>query len=82
MRNSQSVEQDWMLWWWLIHAKDAVNMVRQKELDRYNISARKSAVLFAIHFLGDEATPASIAQLLLRKPNTISEFLDRMEKES
>ena len=80
MKNSHSVDQDWTLWWWLIHARDAVNLVRQKELDRYNISARKSAVLFAIHFLGDEATPTSIAQLLLRKPNTISEFLDRMEK--
>lgn len=80
MRNCSTFNQDWILWWWLLHAKDAIHMVRQRELDKHNISARQSAVLFAIHFLGDTATRTTIAQLLLRKPHTISEFLCRMEK--
>ena len=37
--------------------------------------------MFVIQALGDKATPGEISRWLLRKPNSVSEFLQRMEKD-
>jgi DNA-binding MarR family transcriptional regulator len=54
---------------------------RQKELDKYGISAEVAAALFAILRLGRKATPAEIARQLFLERHSISEQLMRMEKD-
>ena len=73
-------DKDYDLWLLLGHTRDAIHKARQKELNKYDIFARQSAVLLSIQIIGDKATPAEISRLLLREPHGISEFLARMEK--
>jgi rRNA processing protein Gar1 len=68
-------------WIWLSRTRDAVFAARRKELHRYDISARQASVMFVIQALGDKATPSEISRWLLREPHSVSEFLQRMEKD-
>ena len=68
-------------WIWLSRTRDAVFSARRKELHRYAISARQASVMFVIQALGDKATPSEISRWLLREPHSVSEFLQRMEKD-
>jgi len=81
MRDSLSIDEDFKLWALLGQAADVVLRARQKELNRYGISAIEAGTLLAIQIIGDRATPAEITRWLLRKPHTVSELLKRMEKE-
>jgi len=65
----------------LAQARGAMLKARRKELTRYHISPRQSAVLFYIRAIGDKATPAEISRGLFRESNSISEILGRMEKQ-
>jgi len=65
----------------LAQAREAILKARRKELTRYNISPRQSAVLFYIRAIGDKATPAEISRGLFREPHSVSEILGRMEKQ-
>jgi DNA-binding MarR family transcriptional regulator len=59
--------------------REAINKIRQKELNVIGIHDRRSAILVAIDGLGEQATPNAIASLLLRKRHTISNVLTKME---
>lgn len=75
-----SVDENYKLVVLLAQAREAILKARRKELTRYNISPRQSAVLFYIRAIGEKAMPAEISRGLFREPNSISEILDRMEK--
>ena len=80
MKNFSSTDRDYNLWVLLNRARDAVLKARQKELQRYNISASRAAAVFVIEAIGDKARPAEISRKLFREPHTISGLLSRMEK--
>ena len=80
MRELPPVEQSYNLWVLLSQTRNAILRVRQKELDRSNISVAQVAILFAIQSIGDRATPAEIARCILRTPHSVSVVLSRMEK--
>jgi len=80
MKNFSSTDRDYNLWVLLNQARDAVLKARQKELQRYNISASRAAAVFVIEAIGDKARPAEISRKLFREPHTISGLLSRMEK--
>ena len=73
-------DRDFELWVLLAQTREAMFNSRKKELSKYSITPRESAVLNFVQTLGDRATPAEIARWLLREPHSISELLDRMEK--
>ena len=81
MKNFSLTDQDFNLWWLLVQTRDAILKARRKELRQYNVSGRNAATLFIIQSLGDNATPAEISRWLLREPHSISEILNRMEKQ-
>jgi len=74
-------DQDYELWVLLAQAREAMYKARKKELIKYDLSPRQSAVLFAIQAIGDGATLTDIARLLFRELHSTSELLARMEKE-
>lgn len=74
-------DQDYELWVLLAQTREAMYKARQKELIKYELSPRQSAVLFAIQAIGDGATLTDIARLLFRELHSTSELLTRMEKE-
>jgi DNA-binding MarR family transcriptional regulator len=55
--------------------------VRGRELGYHGISAMHAAVLDAVHEIGRKATPAEIARRLVREPHTISNLVNRMERQ-
>lgn len=78
MQNNYS---DYYLWILFNQTRDAISKVRERELLSHRISERHAQLLFIIKLIGRDATPAKIARYLLREPHSISEIIDRMEKQ-
>lgn len=68
------------LWALLLQASYALFELRNKELQPAGLTTLQAAVLLFMHIIGDHATPARISRWLMRKPNTVSAILDRMEQ--
>lgn len=69
------------LWVLLSQTRDAIVKVRERELLSQGISERHAQLLFVIKLIGRDATPAKVARWVFREPHTISEILNRMEKQ-
>ena len=54
---------------------------RYQELKKYGLTPRKAALLNMVSMIGKKATPAEIARWVYRKPHSITELINRMEKE-
>ncbi len=68
------------IWILLFQTRNAVVKARNRELKKYGVKGEESFVLYVIKALGEQATPATIARLLIREPNTVSGLLSTMEK--
>ena len=75
-----SVDRDFKLWVLLHQTRDAVHKSAEKELRRFGLSPMEAALLFAVHAIGERATPAEISRWLFRESHSVSGLLDRMEK--
>ena len=69
------------LWLLLRRASYAALKARAKELHQYGISSANGGVLFIVHKLGQQATPAEISRQIFREPHSVSGLLKRMEKD-
>ena len=81
MEKFLSSKEDAALWMWLSRTRDAIFRARERELHQYNISCIQSTVKQIIRALGDKATPAEISRWAFRESQSVSELLNRMEKE-
>jgi len=54
--------------------------VREKELQRYNMTPEQAQVLMIAQELDNKGTPAEISRKLVRQPHTISALVNRMER--
>jgi len=77
----QDIYSDYYLWVLFSQTRDAISKARERELLSQHISERHAQLLFIIKLIGRNATPAKIARWLLREPHSISEIIDRMEKQ-
>jgi len=68
------------LWVLLSRTRDAMWAARQFELDKFNISVRQAATLYAIHNLSDNANLPDISRWVFQKSHSISELISRMER--
>lgn len=75
-----SVDRDFKLWVLLHQTRDAVHKAAEKELRRFGLSPMEASLLFAVHAIGERATPAEISRWLFRESHSVSGLLDRMEK--
>ena len=76
--NSEELFDVWAL---LRLTRRAITKVRAKELSEYGLSPRRSTVLLIIKALGDNATPPNISRWLFQELHTVSELLNRMERD-
>lgn len=74
------IDDNYRLFYMLLRARDIVFEVREKELAQFGLRPRHSAVIYAIKTLGEKATPGEIANIVFRKPHSVSVMLNRMEK--
>jgi len=75
------IYSDYYLWVLFSQTRDAILKARERELHTHHISERHAQLLFIIELIGHNASPAKISRWLLREPNSISEIIDRMEKQ-
>ena len=78
---NMNTDEDYNLWVLLAQARDALYKARQKELSKYDISPRQSAVLFIMQATGAQATATELAKYLFRETHSTYELLLRMERE-
>jgi len=69
------------LWVMIAQTKDAILRARQRDYARFNISNERRAVLWSIQNNGGHATPVEISRQLFRELHSVTEMLNRMEKE-
>ena len=74
-------DSDYDMWALIAQTRHILFKARKKELEEYKISPMKSAVLVKIQELADKATPTQIARVIVREPHSVSEILNRMEKD-
>ena len=80
--SSQSFsDEDYVLAMLLRQSSDAMMRARQAELMPAGVTTIEAATLLVIDGLGVRAMPARIAELVLRRPNSMSALLQRMEKD-
>ncbi len=77
----RDIYSDYYLWVLFSQTRDAISKARERELHSQDISERHAQLLFIIELIGRNATPAKIARWLFREPHSISEIIDRMEKQ-
>ena len=74
-------DEYFVLWVMVAQTKDAVLKARQRDYARFNISNERRAVLWCIQNNGGQATPVEIARQLFRELHSVTEMLNRMNKE-
>lgn len=79
-RNDKLLDFNYGLWQLLSRTRHLVFKARQKELNRYGISANYAAFLSAIDRLGKRATPTVLSQEFFMERHSASELLVKMEK--
>ena len=73
-------DKDYNLWVLLSNTRYEIFKARQKELAP-NVYVRHAAVIIFIASNGGEATPGEISSVMIRQPHSVSELLNRMEKQ-
>ena len=74
-------DEDYMLWRLFTQTRNAILKTRQKELSAYNLSHRQAGALLISHATEGEITPYKYAKWVVLERHTVSELLDRMEKQ-
>ena len=80
MNDLQSTDEEYKLWWLILHMRRAMRKARARELFQYGISPEEAAVLFITQTRGPRVTPAEISRCILREPHSTFGLLSRMEK--
>jgi len=80
MKKSSLEDRDFSLWMLLSEVTDGIRKARKKELMAHSVLPGHSPLLQAVQDAGSRATPSEIARRLFRRPHTISQLLNRMEK--
>ncbi len=77
-------DPDFSLWSMLHQTRQLMFLVREEELGQHDLSTIESSVLFVIQAIEQtgetQATLGEIARWLFRRPHTISQLVDRMER--
>jgi len=79
----ERISTDYKRYAWILVGKAREEMLkaRQKELTPYEISPRQAYVVDILYNLGRRATIAEVAKHVDREVNTLSQQLNRMEKD-
>ena len=69
------------LWAALFQTSHVMEVARENEIRQLGISMMQSAVLWVAKVVEPPVTPGKLSKWLLRKPNSITGLLDRMERQ-
>lgn len=75
-------DEDYMLWRLFTQARNAIHKLRNKELLRYGLTSRKAAILLILQAVkNNDINSYKIAKWLILEHHSVSELINRMEKE-
>ena len=74
-------DKDYNLYLLLIETTDEILKLWQKELNRYGLHYRRAVILLVLRYIHDRAISSEIARRLFRERNSISELLNKMERD-
>ena len=78
---SKIIDKEYDLWILLSRVYHLIAMLRKLELSKHNILPVQSYILFIIKALGNETTPSKISEYVYQQRSSISDILNRMEKQ-
>jgi DNA-binding MarR family transcriptional regulator len=78
---SKIEDKEYDIWILLSRVYHLIAMLRKLELSKYDILPVQSYILFIIKALGDAPTPSRISEYVYQQRSSISDILNRMEKE-
>lgn len=81
MRELTQREKDFKLWILLAQVMDAMHRAAERETREDGLTTQQAGVLYCVTRLGSRATPARISRWMLRKRNSLTEVLARMERQ-
>jgi len=80
MKNRSPMDEKFGLWILLNQVRHAIYDAVERELRQYGISPVEASVLSIVKTADKNVTPTEISRWLFRKPHSVCELLDRMEK--
>jgi DNA-binding MarR family transcriptional regulator len=80
LKNHRDSQKYFDLWVMLARTRDGILRIRNNELKPYDITAQQAGILSRIKNCQNNMIPAELARMSLRKPNTTTVILGRMEK--
>jgi DNA-binding MarR family transcriptional regulator len=78
---SKIEDKEYDIWILLSRVYHLIAMLRKLELSKFDILPVQSYILFIIKALGDDPTPSRISEYVYQQRSSISDILNRMEKE-
>jgi DNA-binding MarR family transcriptional regulator len=81
MPMSRIQDKEYDIWILLSRVYHLIAMLRKLELQKFNILPTQSYILLIINALGDEATPSKISEYVYQQKSSISDILNRMERQ-
>lgn len=79
--NNIFIDDDYMLMRLFSQVRNAIFKLRRKELLRYGLTPRKAAILLLLFAEKENVNPYKIAKWMLLEHHSVSELIDRMEKD-
>ena len=78
---SKEENKEYDIWILLSRVYHLIAMLRKLELSKFDILPVQSYILFIIKALGDDTTPSRISEYVYQQRSSISDILNRMEKQ-
>jgi DNA-binding MarR family transcriptional regulator len=78
---SKIEDKEYDIWILLSRVYHLIAMLRKLELSKFSILPTQSYILFIIKALGNDTTPSNISEFVYQQRSSISDILNRMEKQ-
>src|SRR3989304_2288789 len=78
---SRILDKEYDIWILLSRVYHLIAMLRKLELAKFDILPPQAYILLIINALGNEATPSKISEYVYQQRSSISDILNRMEKQ-
>lgn len=81
LQENAAVYDEHEIWKLVRHVSHLMARARQKELDGYDVTPIQAGVLICIKSFDEPVSLSMISRWILREQNSVSQLLDRMEKQ-
>jgi DNA-binding MarR family transcriptional regulator len=81
LKKRQREDKEYDLWILISRVYHMIAKLRNMEMTKHNIQPVQAYMLFIISAMGNETTPAELARFVYQQRSSVSDILNRMEKQ-